>query len=144
MLHHGPDSTQTAWRSLFRSALGFLLAFHIGGFGALVVQTGAWLQMANEAGGVHRLVWAMTEAPRCRGCEAAHALLGDDGDEPGVPAPAERFEFLRQALAAEEIRTPFPKETAPLAQVSPLAEAARLGASRFERPPVPPPRPFVA
>lgn len=100
--------------------------------------------MASESGGMHRLLWAMTEAPRCRGCEAAHALLGDEGDEPSVPLQAERFEFLRQALATGEISMPLPKETAPLEQVSPSTEAARLGASRSERPPVPPPRQLVA
>jgi len=127
-------------RTVVRAMAALCLVLHLSGGPALLVQSVAWLQMANGAGGLRHLAWAMSEAPPCRGCEMAQVLQQPPCDETGVPAPRERLDFLRLALSGEsrfELRT---GEGVSGAEVHSRPRSERPLDSRSDRPATPPPR----
>lgn len=117
-----------------------VLAAAVSGSLAPALQGIAWIEMAQEAGGLHRMGEAMFELSPCERCHAATALSHGSENDSDRPNPNERqeshrfFATIGKDLALpktpfSELGNSFPRTISP---VSPR--------SWDERPPIPPPR----
>lgn len=122
--------------------VGFILflTFVISGMLPMLIQSYAWYDMAQKAGGVENIVEVVTEAPPCKFCKAAAALQEKSEPDPQAPLSGERVEVAKTyaVLLDDEL-----SETS-LAKLAALSNCYSVGDDIFPRnllsaPETPPP-----
>lgn len=129
-------------RSTARRLTLLLLAAAASGSLAPTLQGWAWIEMAREAGGIHRIGEAMFEFAPCGRCHAAQALSQGSHEDSERPLPGERLDTLRfvATLAGTDV---IPGRTgADFESGFPRCGSDCRPEDREDRPHVPPPRTF--
>lgn len=136
------SSLVTRLRFVCRSITIAVLAVAVSGGMAPALQGIAWIEMARDAGGMHRIGDAMFEFSPCGRCHAAQKTHGSD-EAPERPNPLDRGEPFRVlATLDSSTRIPRPSRSADIPSF-PRTSSEPLPASRGDRPPSPPPRAAV-
>lgn len=131
-------------RKAGRCLLSAVLIVAVGGGLSMVAQGLAWVHMAQDAGGLHRLAEVMFEADPCERCQAAGSMSRGSGEDPDAPLRVQHLENLRFSATLTH-RLPVPPATSKDRSTTfPIAHSDRALASRAYPPSLPPPRLFPA
>ena len=127
-------------RTVGRICLVTILLCTVSGSLTPALQSVAWIEMARDAGGVHRLAEAMFEFEPCEHCHAIKAMSRESSGSPEKRLPQERHESLRLfATLEKDVEMPDAR-TCRISSKYPNALSDSAPRSRVDRPMVPPPR----
>ena len=131
-------------KASLRNLTLLFLAVAVSGSLAPAVQGWAWIEMAREAGGLHRIGEAMFEFAPCGRCHAAQALSQGTDEDSDRPGPSERPESLRFVATFEGTNVVPARPGVDLDAGYSRCRSEVSPPSRGDRPPVPPPRAVMA